>query len=65
MNCKGYQKMLCCVRFMLCTIDVVSLYSHIPHNEGLEAVKEAFATYGEMEEGEWEGSLGEDIQGTK
>jgi len=46
---------------ILCTIDVVGLYPHIPHDEGLEALKESFVTYGGMEEGEWEGSLGEDI----
>lgn len=46
---------------ILCTIDVVGLYSHIPHDEGLEALKESFVTYGGMEEGEWEGSLGEYI----
>ena len=29
---------------ILCTIDVVGLYPHIPHNEGLEALKEALST---------------------
>jgi len=46
---------------ILCTIDVVGLYPHIPHDEGLEALKESSVTYGGMDEGEWEGSLGEDI----
>ena len=45
----------------LCTVDVVGLYPHIPHYEGLEALKESFVTYGGMEEGEWDGSLGDDI----
>ena len=27
---------------ILCTIDVVGFYPHIPHGEGLEALREAF-----------------------
>ena len=27
----------------MCTIDVVGLYPHIPHSEGLEALKEALS----------------------
>lgn len=42
----------------MCTIDVVGLYPHIPHNEGLEAVKEALITSSGSQE---EGSLHEDI----
>ena len=29
---------------ILCTIDVVGLYPHITHNEGLEALREALST---------------------
>ncbi|XP_020609955.1 meiotic recombination protein DMC1/LIM15 homolog [Orbicella faveolata] len=47
--------------YILCTIDVVGLYPQIPHDEGLEALKESFVTYGGMEAGEWQRSLGEDI----
>ena len=46
---------------ILCTIDVVGLYPHIPHNEGLEAVKEALMMSGQLQDGEWEGSFYEDI----
>ena len=39
----------------MCTIDVVGLYPHIPHNEGFEALKEALSTL------EQQGSLNEDM----
>ena len=43
---------------ILCTIDVVGLYHHIPHNESLEVLKEALST---LEGQEQQGSLNEDI----
>ncbi|KAL9958229.1 hypothetical protein ACROYT_G035215, partial [Oculina patagonica] len=43
---------------ILCTIDVVGLYPHIPHDEGLEALKEALMNSVEAER---EGTLNEDI----
>ena len=46
---------------ILCTIDVVGLYPHIPHNEGLEALKEALSTLEGQVESEPQGSLNEDI----
>ena len=46
---------------ILCTIDVVGLYPHIPHNEGLEALKEALSTLEGQVESEQQGSLNEDI----
>ena len=30
---------------LLCTLDVTSLYTNIPHNEGTQAVKELLATH--------------------
>ena len=45
----------------MCTIDVVGLYPHIPHNEGLEALKEALSTLEGRVESEQQGSLNEDI----
>ena len=30
---------------ILCTVDVVGLYPHIPHDEGLQAVKEALVAW--------------------
>ena len=30
---------------ILCTVDVVGLYPHIPHDEGLQAVKEALLAW--------------------
>ena len=41
--------------------DVVGLYPHIPHNEGLEALKEALSTLEGQVESEQQGSLNEDI----
>ena len=32
-------------RAILCTVDVVGLYPHIPHDEGLQAVKEALVAW--------------------
>ena len=46
---------------ILCTIDVVGLYPHIPHNEGLEAVKEALMAFEGSQGQHWEGSFNEDI----
>lgn len=46
---------------ILCTIDVVGLYPHIPHNEGLEALKEALDTLEGQVESEQQRSLNEDI----
>ena len=46
---------------ILCKIDVVGLYPHIPHIEGLEALKEAFSTLEGQVESEQQGSLIEDI----
>ena len=46
---------------ILCTIDVVRLYPHIPHNDGLEALKEALANSEGQSKKEWEGSLNEDV----
>ena len=48
-------------RAILCTIDVVGLYHHIPHNEGLEVLKEALSTLEGQVESEQQGSLNEDI----
>ena len=45
----------------MCTIDVIRLYPHIPHNEGLEALKEALRTLEGQVESELQGSLNEDI----
>ena len=45
----------------MCTIDVVGLYPHIPHNEGLEALKEALGTLEGQVESEQQGFLNEDI----
>ena len=45
----------------MCTIDVIGLYPHIPHNEGLEALKEALRTLEGQVESELQGSLNEDI----
>ena len=42
---------------ILCTIDIVGLYPHIPHNEGLEAIREALSNSQDLQRGEWEGSL--------
>jgi len=42
---------------ILCTIDVIGLYPHIPHNEGLEALKEALSTLEGQVESEQQGSL--------
>ena len=46
---------------ILCTIDVVGLYPHIPHNEGLEALKEVLGKLEGQVESEQQGSLNEDI----
>ena len=46
---------------ILCTIDVVGLYPHIPHDEGIEAVKEALMKSRANQDERWEGSLQEDI----
>ena len=46
---------------ILCTIDVVGLYLHIPHYEGIEAVKEALMKSRATQDERWEGSLQEDI----
>ena len=46
---------------ILCTIDVVGLYPHIPHNEGLEALKEALSTLDGRVDSEQRGSLTEDV----
>ena len=46
---------------ILCTIDVVGLYPHIPHNEGLEALKEALGNLEGQFESEQQGSFNEDI----
>ena len=46
---------------ILCIIDVVGLYPHIPHNEGLEALKEALGNLEGQVESEQQGSLNEDI----
>ena len=46
---------------ILCTIDVVGLYPHIPHNEGLEALKEALRNLEGQVESEQQGSFNEDI----
>ena len=42
---------------IFCTIDVVGLYPHIPHNEGLEALKEALGTVEGQVESEQQRSL--------
>ena len=46
---------------ILCTIDVVGLYPHIPHNEGLEALKEALSTLESKLDSEQQRSLNEDL----
>ncbi|XP_044184248.1 uncharacterized protein LOC122964605 [Acropora millepora] len=46
---------------ILCTIDVVGLYPHIPHNEGLEALKEALSTLEGQLDSEQQRSLNEDL----
>ena len=46
---------------ILCTIDVVGLYPHIPHNEGLEALKEALSTLEGQLDSEQQSSLNEDL----
>ena len=46
---------------ILCTIDVVGLYHHFLHNEGLEVLKEALITLEGQVESEQQGSLNEDI----
>jgi len=46
---------------ILCTIDVVGLYPHIPHNEGLEALKDALGNLEDQVGSEQQGSLHEDI----
>ena len=45
----------------MCTVEVVGLYPHIPHNEGLEALREALGNLEGQVEGEQQGSLNEDI----
>jgi len=45
----------------LCTIDVVGLYPHIPHNERLEALKEALSTLEGQLDSEMQSSLNEDL----
>ena len=45
---------------ILCTIDVVGLYPHILHNEGLDAIKEALYNSCRSQEEGWKGSLNED-----
>ena len=45
----------------MCTIDVVGLYPHIPHNEGLKALKEALSTLEGQVDSEQQRSLNEDI----
>ena len=46
---------------ILCTIDVVGLYPHIPHKEGLEALKEALDISDGQSGSEQDGSLNEDV----
>ena len=46
---------------ILCTIDVVGLYPHIPHNEGLEANMAALSNSQGSQSGGWEGSLHKDV----
>ncbi|XP_068697256.1 uncharacterized protein [Montipora foliosa] len=46
---------------ILSTIDVVGLYPHIPHKEGLEALKEVLSTLEGQVESEQQGSLNEHI----
>lgn len=46
---------------ILCTVDVVGLYPHIPHDEGVAALKEALLKFDGFNEGDWEGSLNEDV----
>ena len=30
---------------LLCTLDITSLYTNIPHNEGIQSIKEILAIY--------------------
>ncbi|XP_074611047.1 uncharacterized protein LOC141865614 [Acropora palmata] len=46
---------------ILCIIDVVGLYPHIPHNEDLKALKEALSTLENQVDSEQQRSLNEDI----
>ena len=47
---------------ILCTVDVVGLYPHIPHDEGLQAVKEALLAWDStLDEGKKLGDLKSDI----
>ena len=47
---------------ILCTVDVVGLYPHIPHDEGLQAVKEALLAWdSNLDEGKKLGDLKNDI----
>ena len=47
---------------VLCTVDVVGLYPHTPHDEGLQAVKEALLTWNfNLDEGKKLGDLQNDI----
>ena len=47
---------------ILCTVDVVGLYPHIPHDEGIEAVKEALLTWdSNVENGRKLGDLKNDL----
>ena len=46
---------------ILCTIDVVGLYPHIPHSEGLAVIRDALLASVDPEEEQWEGSLSEDV----
>jgi len=45
---------------ILCTVDVVGLYPHIPQNEGLQAIKETLSHARRSQKEEWTGSLEED-----
>ena len=48
-------------RAILCTVDVVGLYPHIPHDEGLQAVKEALLAWDpNLDEGKKLGDLKND-----
>ena len=46
---------------VLCTIDVVRLYPHILHSEGLAAIRNAVLASVDPQEKQWEESLSEDV----
>ena len=48
------------VDVILCTVDVVGLYPHIPQNEGLQTIKETLSHARGSQKEEWTGSLEED-----